>query len=107
MSRFPLIPNLLATTILKAFILNAIAGALIATLAIEARRELDNEKGRVYAFINPFFAGDSLSEQQKAIAVAVTSLIGALVVYHFLYFIFGFGGGMLTTSKTLNNTPYA
>jgi len=107
MKRFPIIPNLLATTILKAFILNAIAGALIATLAIEARRELDNEKGRVYAFVNPFFAGDSLTEQQKAIAVAVTSLIGALVVYHFMYFLFGFGGGMLTSLSQSNNTPYA
>lgn len=92
----PLIKSFYATTVLKAFILNAIAVALIATFAVEIRRELDDVKGQFYMFINPFFAGNTMTERQKAIVVALASFLGAILVYHIMYVVFGFGGGMLT-----------
>jgi len=96
--KFPVVKNFYATSIFKAFILNAIAVALIATMAIELRKELNDVKGRFYLFVNPLFAGNELTERQKAIVVAIASFIGAILVYHFMFFIFGFGGGMLTTN---------
>lgn len=94
----PLIKSFYATTIFKAFILNAIAVALIATFAVEIRRELNDVKGQFYLFVNPFFAGSEMTERQKAVVVALASFIGAIMVYHIMYIVFGFGGGMLTNS---------
>lgn len=101
--RLPVLKNFYATSIFKAFILNAIAVALIATMAVELRKELDDVKGSFYLLVNPLFAGNELTERQKAIVVAIASFLGAILVYHFMYLIFGFGGGMLT-SKT--QSPY-
>ena len=92
----PIIKSFYATTVLKAFILNAIAVALIATFAVEIRRELDDVKGQFYLFVNPFFAGGAMTERQKAVVVALASFLGAILVYHIMYVVFGFGGGMLT-----------
>jgi hypothetical protein len=102
-TKLPVLKNFYATNIFKAFILNAIAVALIATMAIELRRELNDVKGRFYLLVNPLFAGNQLTERQKAIVVAIASFLGAILVYHFMYLIFGFGGGMLTSSV---NAPY-
>lgn len=95
----PLVKSFYATTIFKAFILNAIAVALIATFAVEIRRELNDVKGRFYLFVNPFFSGEAMTERQKAIVVALASFIGAILVYHIMYVVVGFGGGMLTSSS--------
>lgn len=95
----PFIKTFYATTIFKAFVLNALAVALIATFAVEMRKELNDVKGRFYLFVNPFFAGNQLTERQKALVVAIASFLGAIFVYHFLFIVFGFGGGMLTSSK--------
>jgi hypothetical protein len=96
----PLVKSFYATTILKAFVLNAIAVALIATFAVEIRRELDDVKGQFYLFVNPFFAGGTMTERQKAVVVALASFLGAILVYHIMYVVFGFGGGMLTNSPS-------
>ena len=94
----PIIKSFYATTVLRAFILNAIAVALIATFAVEIRRELDDVKGQFYLFVNPFFDGGAMTERQKAVVVALASFIGAILVYHIMYVVFGFGGGMLTNN---------
>jgi hypothetical protein len=96
--KLPLVKNFYATTVFKAFVLNAIAVALIATMAIELRRELDDVKGRLYLLVNPFFSGNTLTERQKATVVAIASFMGAILVYHFMFVLFGFGGGMLTST---------
>lgn len=101
--KIPIINNFYATNIFKAFILNAISVALVATMAIELRRELNNVKGRFYLLVNPLFAGSALTERQKAIVVATVSFLGAIFVYHFMYIIFGFGGGMLAPRT---HSPY-
>jgi hypothetical protein len=93
---FPLVPDFRATTLPRAFLLNAVATAAIAALAIEMRSQLDNQKSRTYGYFNSMFEGESLSERDKIIIVFSTALIGALVVYHMMYALVGFGGGMLT-----------
>lgn len=98
MGLFPLVGSFCADSILKAFLLNALAVALIATLAIEIREALDNEKSRLYRTALPFFAVKALSEFQKATLVAIASFFGALIVYHILYLIMGYGGGMMVQS---------
>ena len=96
----PIVKSFYATTIFKAFVLNAIAVALIATFAVEIRRELNDVKGQFYLFVNPFFAGSAMTERQKAVVVALASFLGAILVYHIMYVFVGFGGGMLTDGRS-------
>ena len=85
---FPLIKGFLATTYFKAFILNAIAAAVIAALSIEMRSYLDElgrkAKGSWY-----------LSDASKTIIVIVSGFTVAMVVYAIMYVVVGFGGGMI------------
>jgi len=96
MKFFPLTTKFRATTYAKAFILNAIACAAVAALAIEMRIQLDDEKQPVYSYFSSLLGG-GLSEMQKVGIVFSTAFIGAIIVYHLMYMFVGFGGGMLTT----------
>ena len=77
-----LIKGLRSTTYTKAFILNAIATALIALVAVEMKSALGNKK----TDIDPI---------AQALINFVVTFITAISVYFLLYLIFGFGGGML------------
>lgn len=85
---FPLFHHLTATTFLKAFILNAIAASLIATLSIQTREYLD-QLGRKAK------GGWNLSDFTKSLIVLFVSFVSSLFVYFFLFLVAGFGGGML------------
>lgn len=93
----PLIQNFYATTIFKAFVLNALAVALISTFAVEIRKALNDVKGRFYLFVNPLFSGSDLNEKQKSVIVALASFAAAMLVYVIMFLIFGFGAGMLSS----------
>lgn len=91
-----------ATTIFKAFMLNAFVAAIVATLIIELRIALQNEKNWLYEYFNTYwFPGGSpqLTNLQKIQSTFIVGFIASLIVYNFLYVIFGFGGGMLSSSK--------
>ncbi len=78
----PLITNRFrATTIPKAFLLNAMATGMIALIAVETRAQLDKHK---------------LTESTKVIINLGTTLLSALITYWTMYVLFNFGGGMLT-----------
>ena len=94
MKLFPLTTRFRATTFAKAFVLNAIASAAIAALAIEMRIQLDDERQPVYSYFSSLFGG-GLSEMQKIGIVFSTAFICAIVVYHLMYLTVGFGGGMV------------
>ena len=94
-SLFPLVKNYRATTYLKAFVLNAIATAAIAAMAIEMRMQLDNKYSKTYGYFNDILMRDSLSELDKVIIVFVIGFLGALLVYHIMFIMFAFGGGLL------------
>ena len=86
---FPLIEGFRATTYFKAFILNAIAVAIIAALSIEMRSYLDRQSLKVKG-------GWNLSDATKTTIVFVSGFTIAMIVYVTMYTIVGFGGGMLT-----------
>ena len=96
---FPLIPNFTATTVLRAFLLNALAIAAISTITVEMRILLDERKNDVYSFLHQWLLGDNKSlyftEKQKLIVVFITAFIGAILVYHIMLALFGYGRGML------------
>ena len=54
-SIFPLFKNLQATSIFKAFVINGIVAAIIATFTIELRFRLNDEKSDYYAFSQRLF----------------------------------------------------
>jgi len=78
----PLIRGFHATNIKKAFLLNAIAAALIASVAVIVKDRLDAKTKLVYT--------------DKFTVVLIITFISAIIVYNILYLVFGFGGGMLT-----------
>ncbi len=91
-----------ATTIFKAFILNAFVAAIVATLIIELRISLEDEKNWLYEYFNTYwYAGGSpqLTDSQKIQTTFIVGLVASLIVYNFLYVLLGFGGGMLASSK--------
>ena len=78
-----LIKGFKSTTLVNAFILNALASALIAVTAVEMRQSLNENKLYV-------------TEAQKARQVFITTFAVAIGVFIALHLVFGFGGGMLT-----------
>ena len=99
MSIFPLIKNFQATTYTKAFILNAIVGAIICALAIELRFTLENDKTSYYGFWSNIYNEKKLSEVHKFVTTLIATFIGSVVVYYSMYFLFLYGGGQLSNNK--------
>lgn len=95
----PITTKFKANTLLKAFILNALATALIAAIAIEMRMQLNEVNSNAYFYANNLFGGKKMEESQKFITVfGVTFLVG-LIVYHIMYWLFQFGGGMMVNDN--------
>jgi len=81
-----------ATTVRRAFFLNAFVAAAIAALSIELRRFVDiREETR------------DLPRASKVTLTAAGAFVVALVIYLTTRFVFGFGGGMLASAK---RSPY-
>ncbi len=93
MSIFPLIKNFQATSYNKAFILNAIVGAVICALAIELRLTLENDKTTYYDFWLSFYNEKKLSIVYKFLTTLLVTFIVSILVYYSMYFIFYYGGG--------------
>lgn len=97
MTLVPITTKLRATTYFRAFVLNALATAAIAALAIEMRMQLDMEKEAIYGYFARAFGSKTLSEKQKVMIVFGTAFFGSLVVYHGLYALVAYGGSMLVS----------
>lgn len=104
-SIFPIFKNLQATSIFKAFVINGIVAAIIATVTIELRFRLNDEKSDYYAFTQRLFNRKKLSNFHKILVVFVSSFLISFIVYHIMLFFFAYGGGMLTT-KVFNKVSY-
>lgn len=96
---FPIIKNFTSSSILKAFILNALLGALICALAIELRLTLENEKTLYYGFWSNIYNEKKLSIIHKFLATFIITIIVSLLAYHLFYLLFSFGGGQLSNIK--------
>ena len=83
----PLIPRFRANTVGRAFLLNAIATALIAWAAVEIRFLLDG-------------TAQPASEGICTIITLSTTFAAALVIYVVLYILFNFGGGMMVDKNS-------
>jgi len=83
----PVVKNYKATTYSKAFILNALAASLIATIAIQTRNYLDN--------IDTTHGIYAMSNLQKSAIVALSTFISAMIIYILMYILVEFGGGMI------------
>lgn len=86
----PLIHNFSSTTLWKAFILNALAMALVTGLTASLTVSIDDIFKKKKKELN--------TGERIGISMAI-ALVAALVIYGILYLVFGFGKGMLA------NTP--
>lgn len=93
--KLPVFKNLRATTIPKAYFLNAVAVAIIAALSIETRQLLNDEKSNFYSYFNELLSGKGLTETQKVFIVFASSFIIAIVTYLIMFLLFDYGRGML------------
>ena len=101
----PIIKHFRSTTISKAFIINAVVSAVIATLIVEMRVQLGDSTSGVYTYVNDnFFVGGKteLTVAQKMRVTFITGILASLLVYNFLYVVFEFGGGMLAPSGRMS-----
>jgi len=73
-----------ATSLRKAFILNSIAAACVASIAVLVKDRIDANYPK-------------LRYQDKFYAVFVVSFISSFIVYIILYRMFGFGGSMIVS----------
>ena len=85
----PLIQNFKSTSILKAFILNAITASLVIVIGIAVKDHFDtyiiddkNNVKRTTNFLSIFLT-------------IIFTFLTALISYTIMYYVFGFGGGML------------
>lgn len=90
---FPLIKNFRATTISRAFLINAVAFAIIAALTIEIRLYVkeNTEKKKLFFY--------NYSRVSKILFVIISSFFIALVVYLSLYAFSSYGGGFIAPAK--------
>lgn len=104
MAMFPLVKNLKATSYLKAFILNALVGAIICAMAIEFRLLLEDEKTDYYGFWARVYNEKKLNIYHKLATTLLITFLVSILVYHVMYFIFLFGGGQLNLIPSVNAT---
>ena len=82
----PLIKGFKSTDISKAFLLNALAIALAAVVAIETRVQLEDEKSTLYIAVNNMFPEKKLGFILKIILVLLSGFITSLIVHIILHF---------------------
>ena len=86
--RFKPLINFRATTIRKAFILNALVLCIIAALSIELRRYLDK-----------LSETKGLKEYQKMLITVVGTFFIGIIIYMLTRVVFGFGDGLLANTN--------
>lgn len=99
----PLFKGMRATNILIAFILNAFVAALIATIIVEVRTDMNKNKTAVFKFIDDiverFDPNPFKTEFRKMIYTFIAGFFVSLIVYNVLYVLIGYGGGMLAMKR--------
>lgn len=101
----PLIKGFKSTDISKAFLLNALAIALAAVVAIETRVQLEDEKSTLYIAVNNMFPEKKLGSILKIILVLLSGFITSLIVHIILHILFGYGASMIIDDKFINKNP--
>ena len=90
----PLISGFRSTNVWKAFILNSIASSLVIIIALIVKSNFDtfsNNKN-----INKDTNGLKQQTNFKSIMLTIiATFISSMIAYSTMYFLFGYGGGML------------
>tara|TARA_Y100000389_G_scaffold121621_1_gene119036 strand:- start:353 stop:637 length:285 start_codon:yes stop_codon:yes gene_type:complete len=90
----PLISGFRSTNVWKAFILNSIASSLVIIVALTVKSNFDtfsNNKN-----INKDTNGVKQQTNFKSIMLTIiATFISSMIAYSTMYFLFGYGGGML------------
>lgn len=90
----PLISGFRSTNVWKAFILNSIASSLVIIIALTVKSNFDtfsNNKN-----INKDTNGVKQQTNFKSIMLTIiATFISSMIAYSMMYFLFGYGGGML------------
>ena len=92
-----------ATDIFKAFLINSFVAALLATIIVEVRRDLDQDKSGVFQvvddIVSTFDPNPFRTSARKMFYTFATGFVVSLILYNVLYVLIGFGGGMITPKK--------
>lgn len=93
----PLISGFRSTNVWKAFILNSIASSLVIIIALTVKSNFDtfsNNKN-----INKDTNGVKQQTNFKSIMLTIiATFISSMIAYSTMYFLFGYGGGMLVNN---------
>jgi hypothetical protein len=94
--KIPVTTSFRATSISRAFVINAMIGALIAALIVEMRLQFRDGKSVFTGYAQTIFnVSDKLNIWQKLTATFIAGALASLLIYHLAYFIIAFGGGFL------------
>jgi hypothetical protein len=92
-----------STNFFKAFLLYALVGSLIASLAIHIRLSFDKDEYGIRKWIAETFGLEAELESDNSLLRLVFAFILTFFItffiYHFMYFLLGWGGGMLVPLK--------
>ncbi|MAH20722.1 MAG: hypothetical protein CMB96_04725 [Flavobacteriaceae bacterium] len=98
-----LIKHSRATNIFKAFLINAFVAALVATIIVEVRRDLNEDKSGIFQIIHNiasrFDSNPFKTAPRKMFYTFITGFVVSLIIYNILYVLIGFGGGMIANKK--------
>lgn len=96
----PLIRNFQATDVWKAFILNSLLTSIIILVSITVKQSLDN-----YVFVDNNMdddQNDKVVRTSTSVSILFTlfvTFVASMISYTIMYFIFGYGGGMVIQKK--------
>lgn len=98
--KLPIFTNFKASSFFKAFLLNAIIGAIICALAIELRFALEDDSTMYYGFWSNIYNEKKLTEIHKFFGTLIITFLVSLLVYYSMYVLFYYGGGQLSFVRT-------
>ena len=98
-----------STNYFKAFLLYALVGSLIASLAVHIRLSFDKDEYGIRKWIGETFGLEAELKSDNSVLRLVFAFILTFFVtffiYHLMYFIVGWGGGMLVPLKGPGSKP--
>jgi hypothetical protein len=100
---FPIFKNFHSVTIPKAFVLNALVAAIVASFATSMRTSLNDEHDTWYIFFDKLIPGKGLGFRTTTWIVFIATFLISMIVYHIMYLLFEYGGGMLLDRSYLHN----
>ncbi len=97
----PLTKRFRATSIFRAFLINAFVSALVATIIVEVRYAIEKGKGDLYNSIRyTFNSGNPWNDDlSKMKSTFVIGFLVTLLLYNILYIVVAYGGGSVASKK--------